>query len=179
MSKIIPVLLTLLALLALGCQRDRSADTTGSARTTETTTVTDDDGGTTTERVTVPDAAAPADEAPAAGRDGAGRVFGLPAGWQLAPGGATYSASQTPDQVTIKAAGEHPSAGYETKLFTSPLRIYPPQFLLGRRAPTGPSAQVITPFEATASFRSTDPIRTVTVTDAAGKHQVTVDQAKD
>jgi hypothetical protein len=164
---------TVIAIVCLGCQRDRAGNTTASARTTETTTVDhSDDGGAVTERTTETPAG------PAAERGG-GQAFGLPVGWQLAPGGATYSASQTPGEVIVKATGENPSAGYETKLFPSPLRIYPPQFLLGRRPPGGPSAQVITPFEATTSFRAKDPVRAVTVSDVAGRHEVTVDQARD
>lgn len=106
------------------------------------------------------------------------RILGLDDGWELAPA-ATYTASQTPAEVIIKATGENPMAGYETKLVMSPLRIYPPQWMLARKPPDGPAAQVITPFEATATFKAAEPVKAVHVSDAAGKHEVVVDQARD
>jgi hypothetical protein len=106
------------------------------------------------------------------------RVLGLEEGWELAPK-ATYTASQTPSEVIIKAAGEHPTAGYETKLVMSPLRIYPPQWMLAMKKPDGPAAQVVTPFEVTASFKANEPVKAVHVSDGAGKHEVPVDQARD
>ena len=45
--------------------------------------------------------------------------------------------------------------------------------------PGGMAAQVISPFEVTASFKAKDPIAKVIVTDAAGRHEVAVDQARD
>ena len=115
-------------------------------------------------------AAAPASQ-PAA-------VLGLDPGWTLVPG-AQYTASQTPSEVILKAIGQNPTAGYQTRLVPSPLRIWPPQHLLAHKKPDGMSAQVITPFEVSASFKSTDPVKTVIITDAAGRHEVQVDQARD
>jgi hypothetical protein len=106
------------------------------------------------------------------------QILGLEEGWELVPS-ATYTASQTPAEVIIKAMGEHPTAGYETKLVMSPLRIYPPQWVLAQKKPDGPVPQVITPFEATASFNARDPVKEVQITDRAGKHAVPVDQARD
>ena len=117
----------------------------------------------------------PADEPPPAPPK---RILGLDEGWELAPK-ATYTASQTPSEVVIKATGEHPAAGYETKLVMSPLRIWPPQWMLAVKKPDGPAAQVITPFEVTASFKAGEPVRAVRVTDAAGRQDVPVDQARD
>jgi hypothetical protein len=105
------------------------------------------------------------------------RILGLEEGWELAPT-ATYTASQTPTEVIIKATGEHSTAGYQTKLVMSPLRIYPPQWMLAQKKPAGAVAQVITEFEVTASFKASEPIKAVHVTDAAGKHVVPVDQAR-
>jgi hypothetical protein len=115
-----------------------------------------------------------ADNAPPA----TNRVLGLPEGWELAPA-AKYTASQTPGEVIIKASGQHPSSNYEAKLFMSPLRIWPPQYLLARHKTGDMGAQVITPFETTASFKSTDKVESVRVTDGAGAHDVPVDQARD
>jgi hypothetical protein len=106
------------------------------------------------------------------------RVAGLEPGWELAPT-AKYVASQTSGEVIIKAMGENPSGGYETKLVMSMLRIWPPQYMLARKKPDGMATAVMTPFEVSASFKATDPIPQVIVTDAAGRHEVKVDQARD
>ena len=125
-----------------------------------------------------PAASTPAGQTPATTQPSK-PIVGLPAGWELVPT-ATCSASQIPTQVVIKARGESPTAGYEVKLIQSPLRIWPPQWMLARKAPEGAVAQVITPFEVTASFSSgPDTVKTVVVTDAGGRHEVTVDQARD
>ena len=105
-------------------------------------------------------------------------VFGLPAAWILAPQ-ATYTAVQQAGEVTVTASGESPTAGYEVKLFQSPLRIWPPQWMLGHRKPEGMVAQVITPFEVTASFKAREPVTRVIISDAAGKHEVNVEQSKE
>ena len=105
-------------------------------------------------------------------------ILGIPAGWELVPK-ATYSATQKSGEVTIKATGENPTAGCQTKLYQSPLRIWPPQWMLARKRPDGVAAQVITPFDVSASFKSTDPVKSVKVRDAAGDHDVTVEQAQD
>jgi hypothetical protein len=78
--------------------------------------------------------------------------------------------------VKITAKGQHNTGGYQTKLFQSPLRIYPPQWMLAHKPPDGPATQAITPYEAITSFTATDPIAAVQVTDAAGRHEVKVDQ---
>jgi hypothetical protein len=122
-----------------------------------------------------PPPAAPAPDGHADAGAGEGRILGLQAGWELAPG-ATYSAVQSAGEVTLTVKGESPTAGYEVKLVMSPLRIYPPQWMLAQKRPDGIVAQVITPFEATASFKAADPVRAVRVSDAAGKHDVPVSQ---
>ena len=38
-------------------------------------------------------------------------------------------------------------------------------------------AQVLTPYDVSATFKSSDPVATVIVTDAAGKHEIKVEQA--
>jgi lysophospholipase L1-like esterase len=102
-------------------------------------------------------------------------IVGLEAGWELAPQGA-YSAAQARGQITIRATGESPTAGYEVKLVQSPLRIWPPQYMLARKPPEGVVAQVITPFDTSISFKSEQPITAVVVSDAGGKHEVKVEQ---
>ena len=104
------------------------------------------------------------------------RVLGLDPGWVLV-NQAEYTASQAPnEEVTIRATGTHPSAGYETKFVVSPLRIYPPQWLLAMKRPDGSVAQVLTPFDVTASFKANNQIAKLHVTDADGQHDVNVEQ---
>ena len=102
-------------------------------------------------------------------------VFGMPPGWELVPS-ATYTARQSAGTVTIKATGQHNTGGYQTKLVESPLRIYPPQWMLAQKAPDGPATQAITPFEASASFKADEPIKSIRVSDAAGQHDVNVER---
>jgi hypothetical protein len=104
-------------------------------------------------------------------------VSHLDPGWELAPS-ATYSATQVAGEVTIVARGENPSAGYETKLVQSPLRIWPPQHLLAVKPPDGPAATVMTPFEVTTSVKADDPIESVSVRDARGLQKVAVKREK-
>src|SRR5687768_17300136 len=77
------------------------------------------------------------------------KVLGVPDGWELVKK-AEYTASQAPADVTIVARGEHTTGGFETKLVQSPLRIWPPQYLLVCKKPDGPATQVISPFEVKA-----------------------------
>jgi hypothetical protein len=108
--------------------------------------------------------------------DDSSRVTGLDPGWVLA-NQAEYTASQAPsEEVTIRAAGTHPSAGYETKFVVSPLRIYPPQWMLAMKRPEGAAAQVPTPFDVTTSFKANNQIGRLRVTDATGPHDVHVEQ---
>jgi hypothetical protein len=100
---------------------------------------------------------------------------GLPAGWEIAPTG-TYSAKQAAGHVTITAKGENPTAGHEVKLMQGMLKIWPPQYVLIRKRPAGMAAQVVTPFEVTASFKASEPVKQVVVRDGAGRHEVTVGQ---
>lgn len=105
------------------------------------------------------------------------RVVGLEEGWELAPGGATFNATQKGGQVVITAVGEHPSSNYEAKLVQSMLRIWPPQYMLARKQTGELGAAVMTPFAVTASFNASDPVARVIVTDADGRHEVNVDQS--
>src|SRR5688500_14384131 len=82
------------------------------------------------------------------------RVLGLEPGWELVPGGAMFHATQKGGEVSITARGESPTAGYEVRLIPSPLRIWPPQYLLAHKKPDGVVAQVITPFHVTAVFKA-------------------------
>jgi hypothetical protein len=108
----------------------------------------------------------------------AARMPGLEPGWEVAPR-VKYTASQTPDEVIVKASGENPTGGYQNKLVQSPLRIYPPQLVLVQKKPEGLATQAFAPFEVTRGFKAKDPIREVTVRDASGATRVPVEQARD
>lgn len=95
-------------------------------------------------------------------------------GWQQARG--TYRAEQSGKTVILHASGEHPRAGYETKLAMNLTKIYPPQFTLHAKPPEGPSATMMTPFETCVQFPADGPVKTVIVFDAAGRHEVPVQQ---
>ncbi len=97
--------------------------------------------------------------------------------WTLTTG--TFRAEQRDGKVTIRAKGENPSAGFRVRLERLPTRIWPPQYKLVRLAPDGATAQVITPFEVSASFESKAPIPAVIVHDEEGTHRIRVGQADD
>ena len=111
------------------------------------------------------------------GGDGRGKVRGLKAGWELAPR-ASYSASQSVGAVTLRAQGENPLTNFETKLFQSPRRIFPPQYLLAHRRTGEAGGGAMTPFDVTATFPASDVVAAVIVRDASGDARVPVDQAR-
>jgi hypothetical protein len=98
---------------------------------------------------------------------------GLPAGWEQVPT-AAYTAVQQGGEVMIRAKGENPTTGYETKLMQSMLRIWPPQYVLIRKRPAGVAGHVVTRFEVTASFKAAEPVAQVVVRDGMGRHEVKV-----
>jgi hypothetical protein len=105
------------------------------------------------------------------------------AGWQPARGvgGVTIRAQQVPGAILIFAEGDHPTAGYETKIVLNPQRIYPPQFTVVAKAPDGMAAQVITPFNVCVKWPHDhrQPIKTLVILDAAGRHEVEVEMVLD
>jgi len=100
-----------------------------------------------------------------------------PGGSQL--GRASYSALQTRDAVIIFAFGCHPTPGYVDFFEQSPIDIFPPQFIFRTFPPGGIVPQVLTPFAIWVMFGATEPIKTVTVHDADGSHEIEVQQAPE
>ena len=123
---------------------------------------------------TAPSAATPTPAAKAE-TSNAQATAGLPAGWEIAPR-ANYTARQAAGQVTITAEGESPTTGYQVKLIQSPLRIWPPQWILAHKKPDGMAGQAITPFKETASFKADRKVATIVVNDASGRRIVSVAQ---
>jgi hypothetical protein len=97
-----------------------------------------------------------------------------PAGSQL--GRASYRAEQVRDTVIIFAMGWHPTPGYVDFFEQSPVDVFPPQFILRTIPPTGIVIQTLTPFAIWVMFGANEPVKTVTVHDADGAHDIDVAQ---
>lgn len=91
-------------------------------------------------------------------------------------GRASYRAEQTPDAVIIFAFGWHPRPGYTDFFEQSAIEIFPPEFIFRSIPPVGMVPQVLTPFAIWVMFGATEPIKTVTVHDADGPHDLKVEQ---
>ena len=173
------VLLGVVAAIAAGCGSGSGSAADGSASKSPAASRADAPASPTASPSTSPPNAAKASptttKADAPSTQG---VLGLPAGWEVAPRG-DYTARQAAGQVTVTAKGENPTGGYQVKLIQSPLRIWPPQWILAHKKPDGPATQAFTPFETSASFKSDRKVATVTVNDASGKRLVNVAQAQN
>ena len=97
-----------------------------------------------------------------------------PGGSEL--GHATYHAEQISDTVIIFAMGWHPTPGYVDFFEQSAINIFPPEFILRTIPPSGMVLQVLTPFALWVMFGASEPIKTVTVHDADGSHEIEVEQ---
>ena len=91
-------------------------------------------------------------------------------------GRASYLAEQTRDAVIIFAFGSHPTHGYTDFFEESPIDVFPPQFIFRSIPPWFVVPQVVTPFAIWVMFGASEPVKTVTVHDADGPHEITVDQ---
>lgn len=101
-------------------------------------------------------------------------------GYVLAPR-AKYRAQQVPGAVIVMVEGETSTPGYVVKLSMNPVRIYPPQFTLYQKPPTGMVPQVMTPFDVCAKFGADnrDTINSVTIFDAEGRVDVPAEKVLD
>ena len=97
-----------------------------------------------------------------------------PGGSEL--GRASYRAEQIRDTVIIYAMGWHPTPGYVDFFEQSAINIFPPEFILRTIPPSGMVLQVLTPFAIWVMFGASKPIKTVTVHDADGAHDIAVEQ---
>ena len=94
----------------------------------------------------------------------------------IEPCEASYTAQQIESAVIIIAIGSHPAAGYETRFVEAPIRVYPPEHTLYHLPPSGPTAEVITPFAVCTSFQAEERVSEVIVHDANGEHVIPVEQ---
>jgi hypothetical protein len=90
-----------------------------------------------------------------------------------------YRANQIHNEVVLIAEGNHGTPGYDVFFEKSPLRIFPPIFILKHQKPEGNAIQLETPFTTEISFESAEPIEEVTVFDAEGERRIKVDQTPD
>jgi len=88
----------------------------------------------------------------------------------------TYRAEQAHGEVTIFAAGQHPTGGY--KVYFEPVRMQNAYELYHER-PEGVVNQMVTPFNVNTTYTAHKKVETVSVTDADGGHQVPVEQVAD
>lgn len=91
-------------------------------------------------------------------------------------GRASYRAEQARDAVIIFAFGWHPTPGYIDFFEQSPIDVFPPEFIFHSFPPGVIVPQVLTPFAVWVMFGATEPIKTVTVHDVDGPHEVPVEQ---
>jgi hypothetical protein len=89
----------------------------------------------------------------------------------------SYLAQQFGKTVSLVATGAHPTSGFDSFLQQSPLDVFPPEFTLWHKVPTGIVLQVVTPFSVSAHFAAAESVNAITVHDADGVHQVKVEQA--
>lgn len=92
---------------------------------------------------------------------------------------AVYRADQVPGAVIITAQGFHNTSGYKVFFRKSPIDIFPPQFSLWHIGPTGVVLQVITAFSESVQFKSATSVKSVTIVDAHGPHDVPVIPSPD
>ena len=90
-------------------------------------------------------------------------------------GDVKYSAKWADAKVTLTATGQHRTGGFQVSFRQSPIEIFPPQFSLVHKRPTGIVTQAITPFVATTSFPAAEKPKAITVTDARGRQTVAVE----
>jgi hypothetical protein len=91
----------------------------------------------------------------------------------------SYAATRIAQTVIVSASGVHATSGFSVFLDQTAIDVFPPQFALWHKAPTGPVLDVITPFSVSAHFATADSVKAVVVHDAAGAHTVRVGQASD
>lgn len=94
-------------------------------------------------------------------------------------GRASYRAEQARDAVIIFAFGWHPTPGYTDFFEQSMIDIFPPEFIFHSVPPGWMVPQVLTPFSIWVMFGASEPVKTVTVHDADGAHEIEVEQTSD
>lgn len=89
----------------------------------------------------------------------------------------SYHAEQIGQTVILTATGVHPTSGYDIFFEQSPIDVFPPEYSLWHKNPSGVTLQVVTPYSESVHFISAVPVKRLVVHDANGSHNVTVEQA--
>jgi len=76
----------------------------------------------------------------------------------------------------IVAKGTTPTPGYRVHIVQSPIRIFPPQYIVEQCELAGVSAQVISPYHVSDVFRLETPVDSVVVHHAGGRTTVAVER---
>ena len=90
-------------------------------------------------------------------------------------GNVKYVARWGAGKVTLTAKGTHLTGGFEVEFRQKQIEIFPPQFHLVHKRPSGIVTQAITPFTVSTSFAAAAKPKVVTVEDARGEQQVPVE----
>ena len=80
------------------------------------------------------------------------------------------------EHILIAARGETPTPGYQVDIEQSPLRIFPPRFLLVWSQKPGIWPDVVTPYLVYEVFRFPQEVAEVTVQHADGQDDVPIEQ---
>jgi hypothetical protein len=91
----------------------------------------------------------------------------------------SYHAQQIGQTVIVVATGAHATSGFQVFLEQSPIDVFPPEFTLWHKKPSGVVLQVITPFSVSAHFATSQPVGKITVHDANGTQTITVQSASE
>lgn len=90
-----------------------------------------------------------------------------------------YTAELVNGVVIIHATGETPTSGYRIWLQQMQSDVFPPEYRLYWEAPGGIAADVMTPFQVHVSFSAQEEVSRVTVHDADGAHEISVDRVEE
>jgi hypothetical protein len=91
----------------------------------------------------------------------------------------SYAAQQIGQTVVLTATGAHPTSGFQVFLEQSPIDVFPPEFGLWHKKPSGFVLQVITPFSVSAHFAASQSVPKIVVHDANGAQTITVRPASE
>lgn len=89
---------------------------------------------------------------------------------------ATYHAQQIAGSLTIFANGVHHRTGYEVSFERVGVTILPPHFSFMHQAPSSSVLNKITPFTHHLTVPMEKKVDKVVIYDAAGRHEIEVEQ---
>jgi hypothetical protein len=93
-------------------------------------------------------------------------------------GRGSYTAVQREGSVSVLATGNTPTPRYRVWFEPRPTDVFPPQYDLMWVRPDGPVPPVLAPYRISTSFKAPQPVRTITVFDADGPHEIPVENVE-